>query len=622
MYTTRTEWEEFLELRKSKSAIFALLVILGFAIIVLRLWQLQIIQYSTLSDRAENNRVRQVTLDGQRGKILDRNGEALVDSRPSFQLSVIPEDLENPARTLNLLNSRIEFDIDKKLEEIKKARSFEPVVIKRDITREQVAFAEERRLDLPGVHLEIKAIRNYIHGDIASHLLGYLSIITPKQLAKDTGSVYSRNDFVGQYGIEKVYEEKLRGLKGLKRIEVDASGRQLKLLGQEPSESGEDLRITIDYKTQAAAEKAFNGKMGAAIAIDPVTGEILAYVSKPSYDPNTFALGITTKDWKSLAQNEFHPLQNRVSQGQYPPGSTFKIVVAAAALEEGIINQNTTFYCPGYFRYGRRTYRCWKKGGHGKMNLRDSLIQSCDVFYYNIGLKLGINKISRYANIFGLGRYPKINIGPEKKGLTPTTQWKIKYRNEKWIKGETVSCSIGQGFVLTTPAQQALMIAAVANGGTLPKLRIIPKLKSDNETDPGHEAMNISYQTIQIIREALRGVVAAPHGTAWRLRNGPHTYAGKTGTSQVIRMRQEDPLKNEELEYKFRDHAWFVSFAPYENPKIAVAVIAEHSGHGGEVAAPIAKLIMDAYLDGRENNEAEQPASARNDRPVTEDIPG
>ncbi|HEB70999.1 MAG TPA: penicillin-binding protein 2 [Nitrospirae bacterium] len=620
MYTTRSEWEEFLEHRKSKSAIFALLVILGFTVIIIRLWHLQIIQHSALSDRAENNRIRQVTLDGRRGKILDRNGDALVDSRPSFQLSVIPEDLENPKETLELLSRRVEFDMDEKLKEIKKARSFESVVIKRDITREQVAFAEERRLDLPGVHLEIKAIRNYIHNDIASHLLGYLSIITPKQLAKDTKSVYSRNDFVGQYGIEKKYEESLRGLKGLKRIEVDATGRQLKLLGQEPSKSGEDLRITIDYKTQAAAEKAFEGKMGAAIAIDPDTGEILAYVSKPSYDPNMFALGVTAKDWKSLVNNKFHPLQNRLSQGQYPPGSTFKIVVAAAALEEGIINESSTYYCPGHFRLGRRTYRCWKRGGHGSMTVRDALIQSCDVFFYNAGLKLGINKIARYANAFGLGRYPKINLGPEKKGLIPTTQWKKKYRKEPWIKGETVSCSIGQGFVLTTPAQQARMIAAVANGGTLVTPRIIPGQKNKNESGSGREPMNISSNTIQIIREALRGVVAAPHGTAWRLRDGPYSYAGKTGTSQVIQMKKDDPMKNEELDFRFRDHAWFVSFAPYDDPKIAVAVIAEHAGHGGAAAAPIAQRIMDTYLDGIEKTGAEKRIGAGNGRHVTENI--
>ncbi|VAX16194.1 Peptidoglycan D,D-transpeptidase MrdA [hydrothermal vent metagenome] len=620
MYNTRTEWEEFLEHRKSKSAIFALLVILGFTVIVIRLWHLQIIQHSALSDRAENNRIRQVTLDGRRGKILDRNGDALVDSRPSFQLSVIPEDLENPKKTLELLNRRVEFDMEEKLEEIKKARSFESVVIKRDITREQVAFAEERRLDLPGVHLEIKAIRNYIHNDIASHLLGYLSIITPKQLARDTESVYSRNDFVGQYGIEKKYEQRLRGRKGLKRIEVDATGRQLKLLGQEPPKSGEDLRITIDYKTQAAAEKAFEGKMGAAMAIDPDTGEILAYVSKPSFDPNTFALGITAKDWKSLVKDEFHPLQNRLSQGQYPPGSTFKIVVAAAALEEGIINESSTFYCPGHFRLGRRTYRCWKRGGHGSMTVRDALIQSCDVFFYNAGLKLGINKIARYANIFGLGRYPKINIGPEKKGLMPTTQWKKKYRKESWIKGETVSCSIGQGFVLTTPAQQARMIAAVANGGTLVPPRIIPGQKNKSENDSGREPMNISPNTIRIIREALRGVVAAPHGTAWRLRNGPYSYAGKTGTSQVIQMKKDDPVENKDLKLKFRDHAWFVSFAPYDDPKIAVAVIAEHAGHGGEAAAPIAQRIMDAYLDGIEKTGAEKQIGAGDERHVTENI--
>lgn len=254
------------------------------------------------------------------------------------------------------------------------------------------------------------------------------------------------------------------------------------------------------------------------------------------------------------------------------------------------------------------------------MTVRDALIQSCDVFFYNAGLKLGIDKIARYANIFGLGRYPKINLGPENKGLIPTTKWKKKYRKEPWIKGETVSCSIGQGFVLTTPAQQARMIAAVANGGTLVTPRIIPGQKNKNESGSGRELMNISPNTIRIIREALRGVVVAPHGTAWRLRNGPYSYAGKTGTSQVIQMKKDNPVENKDMELKFRDHAWFVSFAPYDNPKIAVAVIAEHAGHGGAAAAPIAQRIMDTYLDGIGKTGAEKRIGADNSRHMTENI--
>lgn len=601
MLRPRTEWEEFLEKRKSKSIIFMALVSLGFALLVLRLAQLQIMEHTALSHRADSNRIREVTLDGRRGKIFDRRGVPLVDSRPSFQLSLIPEDVENPRAALEFLSGRIEFDLDSTLEKVRKSRSFEPVVIKRDIQREEVAFAEENRLDLPGVFLQIKAIRNYIHGNFASHLFGYLGAITPEQYEKEGPAVYSRDDFVGKSGIEKVFEKSLRGEKGLKRVEVDAAGRELAQLGAIPPKSGQDITLALDYEAQTAAERAFEDKMGAAIALDPNTGDVLAFVSKPSYDPNVFARGISFAKWNELREGAFHPLQNRAIQGMYPPGSTFKIVVAAAGLEEGIVSEETTIFCPGHFTLGRRTYRCWKKVGHGHMTVHDALVQSCDVFFYNVGLKLGINKIAAYAKRFGLGRPTGIDMLNEKPGLIPTTKWKEKNRNEPWIMGETVSCSIGQGYVLATPLQQAGMIAAVANGGTLVK----PKILLDGARPPSGEAVadtsensvSVAPETLDIIRRALRGVVAEPHGTAWRLKKGPYSYAGKTGTSQVIRMKHDDPEDMEDIEIRFRDHAWFVAYAPSDNPKIAVAVIAEHAGHGGDAAAPIAKKIMDAYLD-------------------------
>lgn len=609
MFRPRSESELFFKRVKRKIFIFTVLVTIGSATIALRLWHLQIAQYAVMADRAENNRIREITLDGLRGRIFDRNGHLLVDSRPSFQLSLIPEDVEAPKAALAYLNQKIELDIDGSLEKIKSSRPFRAVTLKNDISRKEVAFAEESRIDTPGVFLRIKPIRNYIYGELGAHFLGYLGAITAEQLADAPPLVYSRDDFIGQYGVEKVFEKTLRGEKGLKMVEVDAAGRELSQIGMVEPNSGSDLWLTLDFDAQRAAEKAFEEKMGAAVAIDPNNGDVLAFVSKPSFDPNRFAYGISAAEWKKLVEDEFHPLQNRVIQGQYPPGSTYKIVVAAAALEEGIITPETKYFCPGHFKLGRRTYRCWKRGGHGWVDAHSALVQSCDVFFYNVGLKLGINTIAKYAKKFGLGSKTGVNLGVERAGLIPTTEWKVRARGEPWILGETVSCSIGQGYVLTTPIQQARMIAYVANSGNLLTPRVA--LGRPHEKAIGGErdeaAPSISRETLALIRRALLGVVYEDHGTAWRLKKGPFTYAGKTGTSQVIRIKHDEDLDEEEIKLRHRDHAWFVAFAPYDDPKIAVAVIAEHAGHGGEAAAPIAQEIIDAYLKKLELEKTAEP---------------
>ncbi len=612
MYVPNFKSDIFFEGLKKKILIFTLLVTAGFAILTVRLWHLTIMQHSTLQSRAENNRVRELVLDGLRGKILERNGIALVDNRPSFQLSMIPEDMSDPEKTLTILSGVIDIDVQATLKELKHANPFRPITLKRDIGRKEVAFVEERRIDLPGIFLEVKPIRRYINGELGAHMLGYLGAITPGQLGKTSRAIYSRDDFLGQYGIEKIFEKTLRGGKGMKLMEVDAAGRELRKIGRVAAPSGHDLQLTIDYNAQKAAEEAFIGKMGAAVAIDPNNGDVLAFVSKPSFDPNTLSFGINHEEWKNLVTNEFHPLQNRAIQGQYPPGSTFKIVVAAAALSEGVITPETTIFCPGSFTLGRRTYRCWKKYGHGAMNVHTALVQSCDVFFYNVGLTLGINTIAKYAKMFGLGTPTGIVLKGEKPGLVPTTKWKEKNRKEPWIIGETVSCSIGQGYMLATPIQMAGMIAVVANGGKIVRPRIIKR--DDNEVEEQKGTSPISKETFDILRRALKGVVYEPHGTAWRLKQGPNQYAGKTGTAQVIQMKQNEEWDQEKVKLIHRDHALFVSYAPADNPRIAVAVVAEHSGHGGEMAAPVAQAIIDAYLgDNRDETVAGEKEKTNGD---------
>jgi penicillin-binding protein 2 len=594
MLKPRAESEFFFRRLRVKIAVFAMLTTFGCALIAMRLWHLQVMQYTTLSTKSESNRIREFTLEGLRGKIQERNGVTLVDNRPAFYLSAVPEDMDDPEKEIGFLASRMDVDIKLSLANIESSKPFQTVTLKRDLSRNEVAFVEEHRIDLPGIFLEIKPVRSYVYGELAAHFLGYLGAISEGQLLKPEFSMFSRSDFIGQAGAEKRFENALRGSKGVKRLEVDAAGREISHLGDIAPKAGGDLRLTLDFDAQAAAEKAFEGKMGAAIAIDPQTGETLAFISKPSFDPNNFAYGINAAGWKKMMEDEFRPLQNRTIQGQYPPGSTYKVVMAAAALQEGVITPATTFFCPGHFTLGNKTYRCWKKEGHGSMNVHTALVQSCDVFFYNTGLKLGINKTAAYVNGFGLGEKSGIDPVTEKPGLIPTTGWKERARNEKWILGETVSCSIGQGFVLVTPVQMARMIAAVANGGKL----VTPKIVRDDAPRSGEKArmVPVSPQNLEIVRAALRGVVNEPHGTAGSLRASPFEYAGKTGTAQVLRMKQGDFIKSQNLEFKYRDHAWFVAFGPFDNPKIAIAVIAEHAGHGGEAAAPIARAVMDAYL--------------------------
>jgi penicillin-binding protein 2 len=591
----RSDSQRYFERLKRRLAIFGIGAVIGFSVISLRLWQLQVAQYETLKNRSENNRIRQVALDGLRGSITDRNGKLLVDNRPSFELSIIPKNVPDLDATFLVLSEKVPIDIPEAREVIKQSRSFDRVVIKRDITREEVAFVQERRYRLPGVFLDIRPIRRYLYHDSAAHLIGYLGAITPDELEAAQPSVYSRTDFTGRFGVEKAFEPILRGGKGFKIVEVDATGREMAELDNYPAKQGGRLPLALDIETQKAAEHAMGDRKGAIIALDPATGEILAFVSSPSFDPNRFAFGVTQERWGELVNDERHPLQNRVTQGLYPPASTFKLVVAAAALEVGIIDPHTTVHCPGYFRYGDHTYRCWNRGGHGSVNVTDALVQSCDVFFYSVGEKLGVDKIAEYAHQFGLGVEPGLAVGPERSGLIPTIEWKKRVRKEDWYPGETISCAIGQGYTLTTPMQLARMTAFIANGGQLVTPTAIHG--GGHLADSYKSETTISPATLKLVQQAMRGVVHSSRGTGRRVNgNKGYEYGGKTGTAQVVVLREY--AKNETIPEEFRDHALFVGYAPFDNPKIAVAVVIEHAGGGGANAAPVAGIVIDAYLEG------------------------
>ena len=593
---------------KKKIRVFAILVVVSFLCLWMRIWYLQILKWQYLTGLSENNRVRMVTLPASRGMIKDRNGETLVSIRPAFNLYLTPEDARNLDSSLDKLAQRISLDREKLKKKIAQTKSFKEVLIKGDIPREEVAFVEENNMSLPGIRIRAEPLRNYVFNSLASHTLGYLGEISKASLERLKDPAYRQGDFVGKNGLENIYESLLRGKKGYKEVEVDVSGRELKTLRKLPPESGNNLILTLDVKIQEELEKlmtetAEENMNGSVVVMKVQTGEIIAITSKPSFDPNKFAAGISTRNWRDLVTDEWHPLQNRSIHGQYPPGSTYKIVTAIAGLGEGVIKPDTSIFCPGHFKLGRGRYRCWKKSGHGFMNLHDALVQSCDVYFYTIGHRLGIDTIAKYAKRFGLGRSTRLGLSREKKGLVPTTQWKLLNKKEPWQLGETISASIGQGFNLVTPIQQVIMMAAVANRGILLKPYLVkriegpegqlrqeffPEIIGQIGVDPDH---------LEQVRMALRDVVNGARGTGKKSRLKNIIVSGKTGTAQVVRMKSDEELeKGEAIPVKYRDHAWFVAFAPYEKPVLAVAIIVEHGGHGGATAGPIAGKIFKKYF--------------------------
>lgn len=592
---------------RKKVRIFVVLIIFLFLCLLVRAWHLQILKEESFKQLSKSNRVRLVSLPFHRGIIKDRNGHILVTVRPSFNLYITPEDTTNLKGTLKRLREIIPFDVKQIKEKIKISQPFKNILIRADISREEVALVEESKFRFPGIHINVHPLRNYIYKDLASHVLGYLGEITREKLNGLRGSDYVMGDLIGKDGLEFIYESHLRGKKGFKEIEVDVSGRELKTLRRLFPKSGNQLVLTLDVRVQKVMEELMTGTPdrpmnGSAIVMNLKTGEIIAAVSKPSFDPNLFAAGISRKNWQKLIFDEEHPLQNKVVDGQYPPGSTYKIVPALAALEEKIITPDETIHCPGYFKLGKRKYRCWKKKGHGSMNVYDALVQSCDVFFYTVGHRLGIDTLARYARKLGLGDFTKVNLTGEKPGLAPDKDWKLKTKKEPWFPGETISASIGQGFNLVTPIQQVNLISTIAGNGTQVKPFVVKRIE-DHEgrvlkvfSKKIVKKVDVKPENLALIQKALLGVVNDLRGTGRRARLQKVEVAGKTGTAQVVGMKPgARPDKNAEVPYMFRDHAWFISYAPYKDPEIAVAVIIEHGGHGGHTAAPIAKKLIQAY---------------------------
>jgi penicillin-binding protein 2 len=573
-----------------------------FFLLLTRLWYLQVIESENLLDQSENNRLRFVPVAAPRGAILDRNGTVLVSNSPSFSVAVIPQDVKDKDALIDSLARYLNLDraeLQEKWQKGKGRAKYYPIIIASGISRDQLEFLEENRLQLAGIDIEMKPVREYTNGMLAAHLLGYLGELAGPELDVEQFNEYNAGDYVGKSGIERSFERELHGADGGRQIEVDARGRFLRTVAETNPTTGNSLVLTIDAELQKQTEQAFDDKAGAAVMMDVNNGEILAFASNPGFDPSLFTGRMSPDQWRSYLDDKRHPLENKALKGQYPPGSTFKIVTALAGLEEGLIDENSSVVCNGSYTMGKDTFKCWDKKGHGRVNLREALKESCDVYFYQLGERLGVDKIAAYAKKIGLGAPLGVGLDNEKGGLVPTSAWKEKKYGKKWYRGETLPVSIGQGYVLTTPIQLASMIATVANEGTIyrPQLvkRIIdPEGRVVKEFTPQVIATTgIKPGSYRAVKSGLLAVVNEPHGTGGMARLYEVKVAGKTGTSQVIKLR--DNRGN--VPYQHRDHALFVAFAPYDKPEVAVGVVVEHGEHGGATAAPIAGRILRAYFE-------------------------
>ena len=580
----------------------------AFGVLVVRLAYLQVWQGPTYRHLSENNRIRLERLPAPRGMILDRRGEILADVRASFDALLIPSEAPEPPRRewlseLSELLSMSPEEIEAVLEAPGPPR-WKPRTLKRRISRTEMARLEVHRLELPGVIVRARPVRHYPFGPLLGPTLGYVGEVSPRELSTPAFAEYEPGDMIGRSGLEWAWEGTLRGLAGGQQVEVDVRGRELRVLAEKPSEPGRNLVLTIDRRLQEAAREALGDQVGAVVVLDVRTGDVLAAVSSPSLDPNELARGVGPDRWREISSDPRYPLQNRVVQGLYPPGSTFKVATALAGLAEGVITPKTRVFCPGEYRFAGRGYRCWKKAGHGWVDLERALVESCDVYFYQLGLDLGVDAISRWAGELGLGRPTGIDLPGERGGLVPTKAWKRRARGEPWYAGETLSVAIGQGFTMTTPLQLASMMAAVADPqGRRLRPRLVVRIEEPGgrpiQEVPVQEVGRLPFRRTHLerVRRALRQVVAGAHGTARKADVEGFPVAGKTGTAQVVKLPEERNRPEEEIPWEHRDHALFVGYAPTDDPRIAFAVVVEHGGPGGSTAGPVARRVVEAYRD-------------------------
>lgn len=577
-------------------------VLAFFLVLLLRLMYLQVIMGEEYYRLSVNNSIRLQTVDPPRGLILDRFGVKLAENRPSFDVTFTPKDAGDVPGVLAELAGYLQVsaeDLTAKVKHSKGLAAYKPVLLKQDIGRDMLAAVEARKVDLPGVSVQVRLRRNYLFGASAAHVIGYLGEINAEELKSGDYPNLRGGDSIGKFGVERTYEELLRGEPGGRQVEVNANGQIMRVLQTVSAKAGQNVHLTIDRDLQQRAEDLLRGVAGAVVAVDPQNGFVLAMASVPCFDQNQFVSGIASSVWESLVSHPFRPMENKAIQGEYPPGSTFKIITALAGLEENVIDETSTFDCAGSLAFGGREYRCWKKEGHGRVDVKRALAESCDVFFYRTGLRLGVDRLAWYAKACGLGTRTGVGLDQEARGLVPSSTWKKKRFGIPWQEGETLSVSIGQGYNLATPLQMAMLTAAVSNGG----IRFRPSILNRIQTMEGNVVyqgvpqevgrLPVSPRTLRIVQQGIWGAVNGERGTARRVHLNDIEIAGKTGTSQVIGRKE---FADDFTPPHLRPHAWFVCYAPFAAPKIAVAVLVENGEHGSSAAGPIAREMVKAYL--------------------------
>ena len=599
------------------------IVMIAFLILLSRFFYLQVIKHDYYHTKAEDNRISVVPITPNRGNIIDRNGVVLARNYSAYTLEIAPGKVTDVEQVITELAGVIDIrpsDRNRFRRLMIEAKGADTLPIRTRLTDEEVAKFAANRYRFPGVEIRARLFRQYPFAERASNALGYIGRInnTDVDWLEDNGleANYKGTDHIGKTGIEQSYETELHGSTGYEQVEVVAAGRGVRTLSRTPPTSGNNLILTLDMGLQDVVETAFGDRRGALIAIEPSTGGILAFVSKPGFDPNLFVDGIDPASWKELNESIDRPLNNRALTGVYPPGSTFKPYMALAALETGKRTPTQTIFDPGYFDFGGRRFRDDKVGGHGLVDMYKSIVVSCDTYYYNLGNDLGIDNISRFIGQFGLGSQTGIDVQGESTGVLPSQEWKMKrFRRpdqQKWYAGETISVAIGQGYNAYTPLQLALAISTLANNGVMYKPHLVKYIENVNtgerrmvEPEPV-KTIPLKPENIEVIKHALAGVNT--EGTAARAFVGAtYTSGGKTGTAQVIAIKAGEKYVESRVAERHRDHALYIAFAPVESPKIALAVLVENGGFGASAAAPIARLVLDYYLLGKKPN---KPAAA------------
>ncbi len=589
-----------MEVREHREDLLQRLPVLRISFIVLLLaiassyWFVQVVQGGYYRTLAENNRLRKLSVMAPRGLIYDRDGRVLVGNVPSYNLLLDRSRSRDVGASFDFaaqILGRAPEELEEAAERLPSGSPFAPVLIAENLSLSQVARFSVANLEHPEFEIDVGHLRLYRHGPLTAHVLGYLGEVTADDL-RQAGSPYRSGDLVGKKGIEQTFDRELRGTNGERVVVVDSRGRSREEFGGRAAQAGEDVRLTLDLALQERAARYFEARVGAAVALDPRSGEIRLLVSAPSYNPNLFARRLDRSEWQQLLESPHDPLQNRALQNTYSPGSIFKIVVAVAGLSEGFTEEKDAVYCSGGARIYNRRFRCWRRQGHGWVNLREAIKKSCDVYFYYLGQKLGIDRLAEYARRFGLGQPTGVDIAGEKPGLVPDLEWSLQARGTTWYPGETISVAIGQGPLLVTPLQIASVLATTANGGS----RVVPHLR-EMEGPARREPTGLDPRALGVVGDALWAVVN-DGGTGAAARLAGFDIAGKTGTVQVV--EQKTWVDSRDLPFDKRDHAWFGAFGPVEWPELVVVVFVEHGGKGSAEAAPLAKLIYEEYRNDRD----------------------